>query len=154
MAGDLWKPAGDPKGSGAGKLVFLSAQDHGSNLYIVDAKTGEVLDVGKFQKRYDDGRYIYRFSKPGASFNDVVIIDDQGNHTYIPDGSQRGDGNNITWSKASKNTSGAEGVPKFDPATFNTKTSDGWSWSAAPTSTDSNLFEFCLCKRWATFSYC
>lgn len=138
MAGDLWKPAGDPKGSGAGKLVFLSAQDHGSNLYIVDAKTGEVLDVGKFQKKYEDGRYIYRFNKPGESFSDVVIIDDQGNHTYIPDGAQRGDGRNITWSKASKNTSGAEGVPKFDPATFNTKTSDGWSWSAAPTSTDSN----------------
>lgn len=136
MAGDLWKPAGDPKGSGAGKLVFLAAQDHGAHLYIVDAKTGEVLDQGTFQKKYEDGRYIYRFSKPGASFKDVVIIDDQGNHTYIPDGSQRGDSTSITWSKADKNTSGTG--PKFDPKTFNTTVSDGWKWSAAPTSTNEN----------------
>lgn len=134
MAGDLWKPAGDPKGSGAGKLVFLAAQNHGSHLYIVDAKTGEVLDQGTFQKKYEDGRYIYRFSKPGASFKDVVIIDDQGNHTYIPDGGQRGDSTSITWSKAEKNTSGTG--PKFDPKTFNTTVSDGWRWSAAPTSSN------------------
>ena len=136
MAGDLWKPAGDPKGSGAGKLVFLAAQNHGSNLYIVDAKTGEVLDQGTFQKKYEDGRYIYRFNKPGASFKDVVIIDEKGNHTYIPDGSQRGDGGNITWSQAKKNTSGSG--PKFDPTSFNLSVSDGWKWSASPTSTDSN----------------
>lgn len=134
MAGDLWKPEGDPKGSGAGKLVFLSAQDHGSHLYIVDAKTGEILDQGRFQKKYEDGRYIYRFNKSGASFKDVVIIDDQGNHTYIPDGSQRGDSANITWSKAEKNTSGTGA--KFDPKTFNTAVSDGWKWSASPTPTN------------------
>jgi hypothetical protein len=136
MAGDLWKPEGDPKGSGAGKLVFLSAQNHGSHLYIVDAKTGEVLDQGTFQKKYEDGRYIYRFNKPGSSFKDVVVIDDQGNHTYIPNGSQRGDGSNITWSQAKKNTSGSG--PKFDSSTFNTQVSDGWKWSAAPTSTTSD----------------
>lgn len=136
MAGDLWKPAGDPKGSGAGKLVFLSAQNHGSYLYIVDAKTGEVLDQGSFQKKYEDGRYIYRFNKPGASFKDVVIIDDQGNHTYIPDGSQRGDSASITWSKAEKNTS--DTGAKFDPKTFNTTVNDGWKWSASPTSINEN----------------
>lgn len=137
MAGDLWKPSGDPKGSGAGKLVFLSAQDHGSNLYIVDAKTGEVLDVGKFQKKYEDGRYIYRFNKPGASFNDVVVIDDQGNHTYIPNGSQRHEGA-MSWAQATKNTSGKDGSPTYDPATFTLKVGDGVKVSDAPNSTDGN----------------
>ena len=137
MAGDLWKPSGDPKGSGAGKLVFLSAQDHGSNLYIVDAKTGEALDVGKFQKKYEDGRYIYRFNKPGASFNDVVVIDDQGNHAYIPNGSQRHEGS-MSWAQAKKNTSGKEGIPKYDPATFTLKVGDGVKVTDVPNSTDEN----------------
>lgn len=134
MAGDLWKPEGDPKGSGAGKLVFISAQDHGGNLYVVDAKTGEVLDQGKFQKKYEDGRYIYRFNQAGTSFNDVVVIDDQGNHVYIPNGSQRYE-DNMQWSQAKKNNTA--GKPKFDPATFTLKVGEGVKVSDVANSTDS-----------------
>ncbi len=119
MAGDLWKPYGEHTGN----LVYLSSKDFGGQIYVVDAKTGEVLDTGKFDKKYEDGRYIYRFNKPGSSFSDVVIISQNGDHTYIPDGSKRYE--NLSYSQAQKNTSGKEGIPKYDPATFSTTLSEG-----------------------------
>ena len=119
MAGDLWKPYGEHTGN----LVYLSSKDFGGQVYIVDAKTGEVLDTGKFDKRYEDGRYIYRFNKPGSSFSDVVLISQNGDHTYIPDGSKRYE--NLSYSQAQKNTSGKEGIPKYDPATFSKTLSEG-----------------------------
>lgn len=119
MAGDLWKPYGEHTGN----LVYLSSKDFGGQIYVVDAKTGEVLDTGKFDKKYEDGRYIYRFNKPGSSFSDVVIISQNGDHTYIPDGSKRYE--NLSYSQAQKNTSGKEGIPKYDPATFSKTLSEG-----------------------------
>ena len=119
MAGDLWKPYGEHTGN----LVYLSSKDFGGQIYVVDAKTGEVLDTGKFDKKYEDGRYIYRFNKPGSSFSDVVLISQNGDHTYIPDGSKRYE--NLSYSQAQKNTSGKEGIPKYDPATFSTTLSEG-----------------------------
>lgn len=119
MAGDLWKPYGEHTGN----LVYLSSKDFGGQVYIVDAKTGEVLDTGKFDKKYEDGRYIYRFNKPGSSFSDVVLISQNGDHTYIPDGSKRYE--NLSYSQAQKNTSGKEGIPKYDPATFSKTLSEG-----------------------------
>ena len=119
MANDLWKPYGE----NTGNLVYLSSKDFGGQVYIVDAKTGEVLDTGKFDKKYEDGRYIYRFNKPGSSFNDVVLISQNGEHTYIPDGSKRYEG--LSYSQAQKNTSGKEGIPKYDPATFSKTLSQG-----------------------------
>lgn len=119
MAGDLWKPYGEHTGN----LVYLSSKDFGGQIYVVDAKTGEVLDTGKFDKKYEDGRYIYRFNKPGSSFSDVVLISQNGDHTYIPDGSKRYE--NLSYSQAQKNTSGKEGIPKYDPATFSKTLSEG-----------------------------
>lgn len=119
MAGDLWKPYGE----NTGNLVYLSSKDFGGQIYVVDAKTGEVLDTGRFDKKYEDGRYIYRFNKPGSSFSDVVLISQNGDHTYIPDGSKRYE--NLTYSQAQKNTSGKEGIPKYDPATFSKTLSQG-----------------------------
>ena len=119
MAGDLWKPYGE----NTGNLVYLSSKDFGGQVYIVDAKTGEVLDTGKFDKKYEDGRYIYRFNKPGSSFSDVVLISQNGEHTYIPDGSKRYE--NLSYSQAQKNSSGKEGVPKYDPSTFSKTISQG-----------------------------
>ena len=119
MAGDLWEPYGEHTGN----LVYLSSKDFGGQIYVVDAKTGEVLDTGKFDKKYEDGRYIYRFNKPGSSFSDVVIISQNGDHTYIPDGSKRYE--NLSYSQAQKNTSGKEGIPKYDPATFSKTLSEG-----------------------------
>jgi hypothetical protein len=85
MAKNLWKPSAE--GKNAGKLVLLANENLGSKVYIVDAKTGQVLDTGAFDKRYDgDGRYIYRFNKPGASFTNVVLINDQGKAAFIADG--------------------------------------------------------------------
>ena len=119
MAGDLWKPYGEHTGN----LVYLSSKDFGGQIYVVDAKTGEVLDTGKFDKKYEDGRYIYRFNKPGSSFSDVVLISQNGDHTYIPDGSKRYE--NLSYSQAQNNTSGKEGIPKYDPATFSKTLSEG-----------------------------
>lgn len=119
MAGDLWKPYGEHTGN----LVYLSSKDFGGQIYVVDAKTGEVLDTGKFDKKYEDGRYIYRFNKPGSSFSDVVLISQNGDHTYIPDGSKRYE--NLSYTQAQKNTSGKEGIPKYDPATFSKTLSQG-----------------------------
>ena len=119
MAGDLWKPYGEHTGN----LVYLSSKDFGGQIYVVDAKTGEVLDTGKFDKKYEDGRYIYRFNKLGSSFSDVVLISQNGDHTYIPDGSKRYE--NLSYSQAQKNTSGKEGIPKYDPATFSKTLSEG-----------------------------
>ena len=119
MAGDLWEPYGEHTGN----LVYLSSKDFGGQIYVVDAKTGEVLDTGKFDKKYEDGRYIYRFNKPGSSFSDVVIISQNGDHTYIPDGSKKYE--NLSYSQAQKNTSGKEGIPKYDPATFSKTLSEG-----------------------------
>ena len=119
MATDLWKPYGE----NTGNIVYLSSKDFGGQIYVVDAKTGEVLDTGRFDKKYEDGRYIYRFNKPGSSFKDVVIISQTGEHTYIPDGSKRYEG--LSYSQAKKNTSGKEGVPKFDPGSFNVTLSQG-----------------------------
>ena len=122
MANDLWKPYGE----NTGNLVYLSSKDFGGQLYIVDAKTGEVLDVGKFDKKYEDGRYIYRFSKPGSSFSDVVVISQNGEHTYIPDGSKRYEG--LSYSQAQKNSADSikkPGVPTWDPGSFTAILSQG-----------------------------
>ena len=132
MAGDLWKPYGEHTGN----LVYLSSKDFGGQIYVVDAKTGEVLDTGKFDKKYEDGRYIYRFNKPGSSFSDVVLISQNGDHTYIPDGSKRYE--NLSYSQAQKNTSGKEGIPKYDPATFSTTLSEGAVTKEAATSLSAN----------------
>lgn len=122
MANDLWKPYGE----NTGNLVYLSSKDFGGQLYIVDAKTGEVLDTGKFDKKYEDGRYIYRFNKPGSSFSDVVVISQNGEHTYIPDGSKRYEG--LSYSQAQKNSADSikkPGVPTYDPGSFTTTLSQG-----------------------------
>ena len=132
MAGDLWKPYGEHTGN----LVYLSSKDFGGQIYVVDAKTGEVLDTGKFDKKYEDGRYIYRFNKPGSSFSDVVLISQNGDHTYIPDGSKRYE--NLSYSQAQKNTSGKEGIPKYDPATFSTTLSEGAVTKEAANSLSAN----------------
>lgn len=132
MAGDLWKPYGE----NTGNLVYLSSKDFGGQIYIIDAKTGEVLDTGKFDKKYEDGRYIYRFNKPGSSFSDVVVISQNGEHTYIPDGSKRYE--NLSYSQAQKNTSGKDGIPKYDPATFSKTLSEGTTTKEASNSLSAN----------------
>ena len=100
---NLWKPYSE----NTGKAAFLSDVDLGSQIYIIDANTGKTIDTGKFDKTYEDGRYIYRFNKSGNEMNDFIVVSasegTKGLYTYIEDGSKRVEGS------------------EFKQATFNSK---------------------------------
>lgn len=82
---NLWKPYSENTGMAA----YLSDKNYGSQIYIMDANTGQILDTGRFDKTYEDGRAIYRFNKPGNSFTDIIVVSDTGEYVYIGDGSKR-----------------------------------------------------------------
>ena len=133
MAGNLWKASSEH----GGNLAVLTTSNWGDTIYILDANTGALIDTGKFDKTYEDGRSIYRFNNPGRNYNNVVVLNiNTGEHFYISNGASRYD--NLQTSTAKNN--GDEwrkdhpDAWQFDPATFQTtQTGD------ITPSTDSNV---------------
>ena len=133
MAGNLWKASSEH----GGNLAVLTTSNWGDTIYILDGKTGALIDTGKFDKTYEDGRSIYRFNNPGRNYNNVVVLNvNTGEHFYISNGASRYD--NLQTSTAKNN--GDEwrkdhpDAWQFDPATFQTtQTGD------ITPSTDSNV---------------
>ena len=133
MAGNLWKASSEH----GGNLAVLTTSNWGDTIYILDANTGALIDTGKFDKTYEDGRSIYRFNNPGRNYNNVVVLNiNTGEHFYISNGANRYD--NLQTSTAKNNGDAWRAdhpdAWQFDPATFQTtQTGD------ITPSTDSNV---------------
>ena len=133
MAGNLWKASSEH----GGNLAVLTTSNWGETIYILDANTGALIDTGKFDKTYEDGRSIYRFNNPGRNYNNVVVLNvNTGEHFYISNGANRYD--NLQTSTAKNNGDAWRAdhpdAWQFDPATFQTtQTGD------ITPSTDSNV---------------
>lgn len=123
----LWKPSSDKDGH----AVFLADQNLGSNIALVDPKTGRVIatakeDVGARGK--NDGRWHYRFDSPGSAYgSNFVIQSEKGQYYYISDGAGRWD-NLSPNGFARRNTSGdiaEEGYSGWDTASYTNLTQTG-----------------------------
>ena len=122
----LWKPNSDKNGN----AVFLADQDLGANITIVDPKTGRIIatakeDVGA--RGHNGGRWHYRFDSPGATYGrNFVIIGEDGQYYYIPEGGRRRD--NLSQNGvATKNTREdvANGYSGWDVNSFTNLTPTG-----------------------------
>ena len=123
----LWKPSSDKDGH----AVFLADQNLGSNIALVDPKTGRVIatakeDVGARGK--NDGRWHYRFDSTGSTYgSNFVIQSEKGQYYYISDGAGRWD-NLSPNGFARRNTSGdiaEEGYSGWDTASYTNLTQTG-----------------------------
>ena len=129
----LWKPISE----NTGNVAFLADKDLGSNITVYDAQ-GNVLGIGKFDKNFHDGRYIYRFDKPGNAFgsSNIWVIGEEGQVYGISSPGLRN--NNVTQiGVASPNNQHDrdKGAPYWDPSSFNSLQPTG-STSTEGTATD------------------
>ncbi len=84
MAKFLWKPSGE----NSNELVILT--DNTGIVSIVDLDSGNIIEQGRDSGQTGGFNNVSRFSKPGSAFNNVGVIDSQGNLiATISNGSQR-----------------------------------------------------------------
>lgn len=112
----LWKPISE----NTGNVAFLADKDLGSNITVYDAQ-GNVLGIGKFDKNFHDGRYIYRFDKPGNAFgsSNIWVVGEEGQVYSIRNPSLRN--NNVTQGGVASHNNKHDtdkGAPQWDPASF------------------------------------
>lgn len=103
-----------------GNVAFLADQDLGSVIVVQDAK-GNRLGYGRYDKQFEDGRYIYRFDIPGTSFGSttVWVIGEQGQVYGIRNPSVNNE--NVTQGgvAARNNQSDMDkGASQWDPASY------------------------------------
>jgi len=115
MANGLWKPQSE----NTGRVAFLGDDSWGNGqIWLVDADTGAILTIGTYDKQYaEDGRYIYRFDKPGSSIHskNTLLVGPQGQYLWIGDPSKRQEGLAGTQGKLPRNANASkEGYTQFD----------------------------------------